>query len=106
MESFNEVPIIYSLDSLTVNGIIDRLLLMPESVWVVDYKTHQGATAETAPALAAPYHQQLSYYGAGVQRLWPDKPVRSFLLFTACGLLHEMETDSEGLIEKQPISFN
>lgn len=91
VETFNEVPIIYSLNGLTVNGTIDRLLLGPESAWVVDYKTHQHAKAETVADLAASYHQQLGYYSAGIQRLWPEKTVRGFLLFTACGLLHELD---------------
>ncbi len=95
VETFNEVPIIYTLNGLTVNGVVDRLVLMPESVWVVDYKSHQGANAETIPALAASYYQQLRYYSAGVQRLWPKKRVRCFLIFTACGLLYEIDTDRD-----------
>ncbi len=90
VKTFNEVPIIYTLNGLTVNGFVDRLLLTPESIWVVDYKSHQGASVETAPALAVAYRQQLAYYSAGVQRLWPEKTVRCFLLFSACGLLHEV----------------
>ncbi len=100
VETFNEVPIIYSHNGLTVNGTIDRLLLGPESAWVVDYKTHQHAKAETVADLAASYHQQLGYYSAGIQRLWPEKTVRSFLLFTACGLLHELDNTAAMTPEK------
>ncbi len=90
VETLNEVPIIYTLDGLTVHGVVDRLLLMTDSVWVVDYKTHVGANADTLPALAASFQQQLGHYRAGMQRLWPNKAVRTFLLFTTCGLLHEV----------------
>jgi ATP-dependent helicase/nuclease subunit A len=83
---------IYGLESSTVYGIVDRLLLFPDSVWVVDYKTHQGAAPENLNALAAPYRRQLGYYGEGAKRLWPDKRVRTFLLFTRCGRLQEIET--------------
>ena len=91
VESFNEVPIIYTLNGATVHGIVDRLLLFPDSVWVVDYKSHQGATAENIGTLAAPYHRQLDYYATGVKRLWPEKKIRTWLLFTRCAQLHEIE---------------
>jgi ATP-dependent helicase/nuclease subunit A len=91
VECLNEVPMIYGLEGSTVYGIADRLLLFPDSVWVVDYKTHQGATPENLDALAAPYRRQLGYYGEGAKRLWPDKRVRTFLLFTRGGLLQEIE---------------
>ena len=91
VESFNEVPIIYTLNGSTVYGIVDRLLLFPDSVWVVDYKSHQGATPGNIDTLASTYHRQLGYYGAGVKRLWPEKEVRTCLLFTRCAQLHEIK---------------
>jgi ATP-dependent helicase/nuclease subunit A len=91
VESFNEVPIIYTLNGLTVHGIIDRLLLFPDSVWVIDYKSHQSATAGTLDSLSAPYYRQLGYYGTGVKQLWPEKEVHTFLLFTRCAQLQELD---------------
>lgn len=99
VEALNEVPIIYALDGVTVHGIIDRLLLFPDSIWVVDYKSHRRATAENLHILAGPYHRQLAYYSAGVKQLWPEKEVRAFLLFTRCGQMHEIE-----LAGKLPLS--
>jgi ATP-dependent helicase/nuclease subunit A len=93
VESLNEVPIIYPLQQRTVYGIIDRLLLLPDEIWVIDYKSHRHAGADTCRALADGYRMQLGYYAAGVQRLWPQRRVRSFLLFTAPRLLHELETE-------------
>jgi len=99
VEALNEVPIIYALNGATVHGIIDRLLLFPDSVWVVDYKSHRGAMADNIDDLAAPYHRQLAYYSYGIKQLWPEKEVRAFLLFTRCGQLHEIE-----LAGKVPLS--
>ncbi len=90
-EAHNELPIIYQQAGRTVHGIIDRLLITADEVWVVDYKTHRHATADKLPQLAAPYHEQLRYYAEGVSRLWPEKRVRCFLLFTACSTLLEVE---------------
>lgn len=91
VESLNEVPMIYAQDGSTVHGIVDRLLLFPDTAWVVDYKSHQAASTDNLEALAAPYQRQLAYYGAGVKRLWPEKTVRTFLLFSRCARLQEIE---------------
>ncbi len=89
-EALNEVPIIYQRQGVTVHGVIDRLLLDADEAWVIDYKTHRHATTTNIEQLAHPYHEQLSYYAQGVKRIWPDKRVRTFLLFTACSHLLEV----------------
>jgi ATP-dependent helicase/nuclease subunit A len=94
--ALNEVPIIYPQEGGTVHGVIDRLLLRNNEAWVIDYKTHRHATAENIEQLATPYHEQLRYYAQGVTRLWPNRRVRTFLLFTACRNLLEVETGSSG----------
>jgi ATP-dependent helicase/nuclease subunit A len=81
-EALNEVPIIYTEQGHTVHGVIDRLLLRGDEIWVVDYKTHRQATGGNLAKLAAPYYEQLQYYAEGVTRLWPKQRVRTFLLFT------------------------
>ncbi len=91
-EAHNEIPIIYQQAGRTVHGIIDRLILTTSEVWVVDYKTHRHATADNQQQLALPYREQLRYYAKGVERLWPEKKARCFLLFTACGSLLEVDT--------------
>jgi ATP-dependent helicase/nuclease subunit A len=88
-EASNEVPIIYTEEGLTVHGIIDRLVLRESEAWVIDYKTHRGVSTETLAAQAAPFRRQLQYYAEGVQRLWPDRHVRRFLLFTHGRQLYE-----------------
>jgi ATP-dependent helicase/nuclease subunit A len=88
-EALNEVPIIYTQQGRTVYGVIDRLLLHANELWVIDYKTHRQATGDNLAELAAPYQEQLQYYAEGVARLWPEKQVRTFLLFTRCKGLFE-----------------
>ncbi|MCW8917777.1 MAG: UvrD-helicase domain-containing protein [Gammaproteobacteria bacterium] len=94
MEALNEVAIIYPHQGRTVHGVIDRLLLGEEEVWVIDYKSHRQASRDDLPALAAPYRQQLRYYAQGVARLWPGRRVRTFLLFTHCRELFETTDQS------------
>lgn len=90
VEALNEVPIIYTQNGSTVHGVIDRLLLFPDEAWIIDYKSHQQATLENIPVLADNYREQLGYYAAGAQRLWPNRRIRSFLLFTRPRLLREI----------------
>ncbi len=82
--AYNEIPLIYELNGKTIHGVIDRLLLSDDEIILIDYKTHQHATPETVPQLANTYQQQMQLYTNGVRRLWPEKPLRSLLLFTAC----------------------
>lgn len=93
VESLNEVPIIYKHNGQTVHGVIDRLQVKKDEVWLVDYKTHRHANTENSSALAAGYRQQMAYYASGVRQLWPERKLRSFLLFTRPALLHEMEIE-------------
>jgi ATP-dependent helicase/nuclease subunit A len=87
--AINEVPIIYQQGGRTVHGIIDRLLLHEDEAWVIDYKSHRGVSADKLAEQAAPFREQLQYYAEGVQRLWPQRRVRRFVLFTHGRLLYE-----------------
>jgi ATP-dependent helicase/nuclease subunit A len=88
----NEVPIQYMLGERTVHGIIDRIVVYPDRIVVIDYKTHADATAETAAAIAGNYREQLALYARGAALLWPGRRVEAALLFTACGLLWPIES--------------
>jgi len=102
IEAYNEIPLHYNVNNVgdvnngvnddkntrtssqTVYGIIDRLVVCDDCVWLVDYKTHriengQGSDYET---LAERYRPQMEYYRTGITRLWPDLPVKAGLLFT------------------------
>ena len=84
--AYNEMPIIYELDTTGVHGVIDRIVLTDEKVFVVDYKTHAHATQNNLDNIAQNYTQQMYLYVQGVQRLWPQKKIQGLLLFTACGI--------------------
>ncbi|MCG6886102.1 MAG: PD-(D/E)XK nuclease family protein, partial [Proteobacteria bacterium] len=68
----------------TVHGVIDRLVVTADEVFVVDYKSHRHAECGKLQAVAESYRPQLTWYVAGVRRIWPDHTVRALLLFTAC----------------------
>ena len=88
--AINEAPLIYEQDGHIVNGIIDRLVIA-DTLTLIDYKTHRHARPDNLAQLAAPYRQQMEHYARGVKKLWPGKPLRVLLLFTACAGIVEME---------------
>jgi len=74
-----------------VSGQIDRLVVTPSEVLIVDYKTNH---APPGLATEAPqgYVRQLTLYRAVLRKLYPQKPVRAALLWTETPELMEIST--------------
>jgi ATP-dependent helicase/nuclease subunit A len=89
-QALAEVPVIYREQGATVHGIIDRLLVFSDRIWVIDYKSHRAALTADPAELAAPYQGQMSYYAAGMARLWPEREIRCSLLFTVNGKIVDL----------------
>jgi len=72
-----------------VLGQIDRLVVTPEEILIVDLKSNRRppATLETVPA---GYLAQLATYRALLRTLYPGRPIRSALLWTALPRLDEI----------------
>jgi ATP-dependent helicase/nuclease subunit A len=81
-KSYNELPVMYAQDNNMVYGIIDRLIVHEDMIELIDYKTHRVTDESTLVTLSQNYKQQLSLYREGISRIWPDRPVKSGLLFT------------------------
>jgi ATP-dependent helicase/nuclease subunit A len=64
-----------------VAGQIDRLVVTPAEVLIVDYKTNHAPPRSVSEAPVA-YVRQLALYRAVLQKLYPQKPVRAALLWT------------------------
>ncbi len=94
-ECFNELPILYSADEQSVYGVIDRLVVREDAIWLVDYKSHRLAAGERAEDAASRFSQQLGWYRQGVEKLWPGRPVRCGVLFTHRSELVWLQTDSQ-----------
>lgn len=66
---------------IAVSGRIDRLVITPERVLVIDYKTNRPAPDRIEDADPA-YVLQLAVYAAVLRRLYPDRPVEAALVWT------------------------
>ena len=64
-----------------VSGQIDRLVMSPDEVLIVDFKTNH-APPKLAAEAPRTYLRQLALYRAVLQKLYPQRPVRAALLWT------------------------
>jgi ATP-dependent helicase/nuclease subunit A len=72
-----------------ISGQIDRLVVTPSEVLIVDYKTNH--TPPTLPAEApSAYVRQLALYRVVLAKLYPGLPVRAALLWTETPELMEI----------------
>lgn len=98
-----EVPLIGTLQTprgtFTVSGQVDRLAISDTEVLIVDYKTNRPPP-DSAEGVALVYRRQLALYRALLQRIYPGRRVRAFLLWTAAPRL--MEIAEETLEKSMP----
>jgi ATP-dependent helicase/nuclease subunit A len=91
-----EVPIVGRLDRpgqppALVSGQIDRLVVTPSEVLIVDYKTNHAPPQKPEDA-PQNYVRQLALYRAVLRKLYPQRPVRAALLWTETADLMEIST--------------
>ncbi len=80
-QSRAEVPIMGQVGDRIISGQIDRLVIEEDCVKIIDYKTNRPAaqSVEDVPQL---YRKQLYAYRELVERLYPDKRIETYILWT------------------------
>ena len=70
------------LDGTVVAGTVDRLLVEPDRIFLVDFKTGRRAPADLT---GVPDHhlRQMGAYAAALASIFPDRPVEAALLYTS-----------------------
>jgi ATP-dependent helicase/nuclease subunit A len=87
--SLAEAPIAATLaDGRVVAGTVDRLLVEPERVSVIDFKT--GRVPVAAAQIPASHLVQMAAYAEALAVIFPDRAIRSALLYTAGPELFEL----------------
>ncbi len=76
-----------------VSGQIDRLVVTPDAVLIVDFKTNHTPPSEPTKAPTA-YVRQLALYRAVLGRLYPERAIRAALLWTEAPELMEISAST------------
>ncbi|HEY3847665.1 MAG TPA: double-strand break repair helicase AddA [Acetobacteraceae bacterium] len=81
LSSRAEVPLTGLVGDVVVGGLVDRLVVLPDRVLVVDFKTNRLAPdrPEDTPAM---YLRQMAAYRAVLRGIFPDREVRCALVWT------------------------
>jgi ATP-dependent helicase/nuclease subunit A len=76
-----------------IAGTADRLLVTPEHVRVIDFKTGR-AVPPTPGDIPVAHLRQMAHYVAALEVVFPDRRVDAALLYTSGPLLHSLPHDS------------
>jgi ATP-dependent helicase/nuclease subunit A len=82
-ESLAEVPIVGMVAGRLIAGQVDRLVVTPERVMILDYKTDRPPPKD-AGGVPVPYLRQMAAYCAVLEGLYVGTPVHGYLIWT-CG---------------------
>jgi ATP-dependent helicase/nuclease subunit A len=80
-ESRAEVPVVGVVGDTAVAGQVDRLVVLPDSVLVLDFKTHRRPPANESQ-VPEMYLRQMALYRALLAGAFPGRAVRCALLWT------------------------
>ena len=79
--SLVEVPGLARLDGRQISGAIDRLIVMPERILAVDFKSNRVVPNDAAD-IPEGILRQLGAYEAALTQIWPDRPVEVAIIWT------------------------
>lgn len=66
---------------ILIAGQIDRLLIRPEGIWILDFKSHRRPPRDIS-GIAPLYWQQMASYSAILERIYPGAHITCGLLWT------------------------
>ncbi len=91
-DSLAEAPISAVVGGMTVFGTIDRLLVEPDQITILDFKT--GITVpNSAHDVPRSYWRQMAAYAAAIAIIFPEHRVKAALLYTAEAKMIELPSD-------------
>jgi ATP-dependent helicase/nuclease subunit A len=81
-DALAEAPVAAVVEGQVIAGTVDRLLVTPEAVHIVDFKTGRRIPA-TADELPLAHVRQMAAYAAALGAIFPGRAIRASLLYTA-----------------------
>lgn len=86
-----EVPIMGEVDGRIVSAQIDRLVVQPDQIQIVDFKTNRPA-AKSIDEVPGAYLKQMRAYRILLERIYPQKQVKSYILWTDTAQIMAIES--------------
>lgn len=80
-DSRSEVPIAAVVGDIVVNGRIDQLVVRDKEIIALDYKTG-SKIPNNISEIATSYMRQMAHYAAALEVIFPDKIIKTALLYT------------------------
>ncbi len=80
-EALSEAPLTGLVDGQAVSGVVDRLLVTPAKVLVVDYKTNRAPPTKPE-SIPASYRRQMQTYARLLAGIYPGREIQTALLWT------------------------
>ncbi|MET0251354.1 MAG: double-strand break repair helicase AddA [Novosphingobium sp.] len=87
-----EVPIAATVGERVIAGTIDRLVITPDAIRIVDYKTSRRPP-EHIDSIPAAYLRQMAAYVAALEAIHPGRTIAAALLYTEAPRLFELPHD-------------
>lgn len=91
-DTLAEVPVTADLHGSRLHGIIDRLIVTPEKVVAVDFKSN-ATVPETAEQCPEGLLRQMGAYAHALRQIYPDRAVETALLWTRIAILMPLSHD-------------
>lgn len=76
-----EVPIMGRIDDKIISAQIDRLVVLSQKIMIIDFKTNRPAAKDLEQTPTA-YKKQLSVYAELIGKIYPNKPIETYILWT------------------------
>jgi len=76
-----EQPLTGLVHGMVVSGVVDRMVVRADGVWLVDFKTHRAAPPDVSQTPVR-YLRQLAAYRGVLRGIYPDRPVQCALVWT------------------------
>lgn len=91
-EARAEVPLAALVGETVITGRIDRMIVEPGRVRIIDFKTGRSVP-EDAQGVIAPYLRQMAHYVAALETIFPECVVEASLLYTHAPRLIRLPDD-------------
>lgn len=80
-ESLVEQPITGIVNDLVITGQIDRMRILPNEIWLCDFKSGQNVP-RTPEAVSKTYLKQMASYWVLLKEIYPDHQINPLLIWT------------------------